>query len=91
MIRPRAFVPKYIRPESINLGQLIRISWKEKDVEHSVTARPAKRDHETFGTVYTTAEGVKLLTLWRAGSCTPQGARITTLEPAPDYTKAQLF
>jgi len=56
---------RYIRPETICIGDIIKVSWNHKDVIKSIQGEVAHREHYTHSTEYSTAEGQVLCTHWR--------------------------
>jgi len=68
---------RHIKPETICIGDVIRVTHKHKDVEKSVVGKVAKRDHYPRSTEYTTAEGVVLLEHFYA---TPQKVTVTLIQ-----------
>ena len=52
--------PRYIKPESIHIGDTVRIVWEVDDTERTATGKVAKREHYGATTGYYTASGVEL-------------------------------
>lgn len=51
---------RYIKPETICIGDVIRVTRKHKDVEISTVGRVANRQVYNYSTDYVTADGVTL-------------------------------
>lgn len=72
---------RYIKPETICIGDLIKVTRKFKDAEISEVGRVAYRDHEGRYTDYLTSEGYLLVQLI-AGVTYPR--KITLLDREAD-------
>lgn len=68
--------PRYIKPETICIGDLIRVTRKHKDVEISVVGKVASRQHFPRSTEYQTANGYVLLEQFYS---TPEKVTVTLL------------
>jgi hypothetical protein len=68
---------RYIKPETICIGDVIRVTRKFKDTEQSVVGRVADRQQHTYSTEYSTAEGVVLYEHFRFNQ---QKVTVTLLE-----------
>lgn len=72
-------LPRFIKPETIVLGDMIRVSSKCDGIEFARTGIADTREHEGASTVYRTPEGGELLR-W-----IPENARaftVTLLQPS---------
>lgn len=78
----------FINPASVRIGDVIRATWKIKDLEHSRTGKVAKRDYEGGYRVLTTAQGEEL---FRWHPAYDKTVRVTILEPAPVTSAETLF
>lgn len=74
---------RHIKPETICIGDTIRVTWKHKDVTKSNVGVVAKREVWTHSTTYLTAEGAELLTHFRY---TPNNETITLLNRPSEQT-----
>lgn len=63
---------EYVRPENIQLGDLIFVKFKEdsQGLAKTVTARVAKREHEGIERVLLTAQGGEIFR-WAPGHAAP--------------------
>lgn len=77
--------PRYIKPETICIGDLIRVTRKHKDVEISVVGKVASRQHFPHSTEYQTVEGYVLLEQFYT---TPEKVVVTLLQR--EYTQTEL-
>lgn len=67
-------VPRYVNPASIDVGDVIRITWKEGDVEHTLSGEVGA----IHGRTLSTSQGLHLLT-WVPGK---MSYRVTLLAKA---------
>lgn len=74
---------RYIKPETICIGDVIRVTTKHKDIETSVVGRVARREVYNYSTDYITNEGVTILEHFRY---TGSSATVTLLERANNVT-----
>jgi hypothetical protein len=72
---------RYIKPETIVLGDVIRATVKNKDVEISHVGAVARREHNAASTEYISAEGVTLLEVYRFDD---RKIRVTLLDRPAD-------
>lgn len=77
---------RYIKPETIVLDDLIRITTKRDGIETTRMGRAVTRDHEGSSTVYRTAEGGELLRYIPANSV---DFTVTLIEPSSRRFAAQ--
>lgn len=76
----REIQPRYIRPESILLGDTIKTSWEWNDATHTITGTVAYRDNTLNATFWYTKGGIVLL--MRNGqmhALNPEGSRIAKI------------
>lgn len=66
--------PRYVNPASIDLGDVIRVTWKEADVEYTLSGEVGA----IHGRTLSTPQGAHLLT-WEPGK---MGYRVTLLAKA---------
>lgn len=85
MVNRRCGQPHYIKPETICIGDVIRVTRKYKDVEISEVGKVASRQHFSHSTEYQTAEGHVLLEQFYS---TPQKVTVTLLQR--DYVQTEL-
>lgn len=71
---------RYIKPETIVLGDLIRVASKVDGVEVARLGRVEDRAHEGSATVYRTAEGGEVLRYIRENT---RDMTVTLIEPSP--------
>lgn len=60
MRRPPMNKARFVKPEQLCIGDTIRVTWKETDVERSVVGKLAHREHMMRSTLFTTKDGVTL-------------------------------
>ena len=72
---------RYIKPETICIGDLIKVTRKHKDVEISEVGRVADRQHAGRFTSYLTAEGHEIV---EAIAGVPYTRKITLLDRPAD-------
>lgn len=84
---------KFIKAETIRIGDTIRVTWKDGDVTCSRVGVVAYRDHVARGTYYYTAHMTTLL--YRNGNLQPldpvngkEHVTITLLDTAPELAPA---
>lgn len=53
--------PKYVKPETVNRGDLIRVTWETGDASRSIQGVVAEREYQGSSRVLTTADGHELL------------------------------
>jgi len=53
--------PRTVKPETINRGDLIRVTWTTGDVERSILGRVAEREYQGRTRVLSTSDGQELL------------------------------
>lgn len=58
--RQVATLPMYINHASVEIGDLISVRWKTKDLTHTRMGRVAKRDYEGGYRVISTAEDIEI-------------------------------
>lgn len=75
---------RYIKPETVSRGDVIRVTWKWRDTEKSVVGTVASIQHYTHSTEYETAEGEVLFTRWRVNP--PFKLTIALLDRPSDRT-----
>lgn len=89
---------RFIKAETIRIGDVIRITWKQGDVTQSAVGKVAERKHHNGNmTEWLTAGGIVLLV--RFGIAQPLAgveplmhpATITLLEPAPEMVTQLSF
>ena len=85
MNRPEA---KYIRPESIRTGALIRITTQEKDCAISRVGRVHRREHVGSATYFYTEQDQLIGIDWRNGV---DKITVTQLEPPAELADIPLF
>ena len=71
---------RFFNPASIQIGDLIAVTTKSKDVEIRVMGRVAKRDYEGSRRVLTTSSGYELL-CWHPGY--DKQCKITLIDSMP--------
>lgn len=64
-MRKVAKAARHIKPETIVIGDTIRVTRKHKDVTVSTVGTVADRQHYTHSTEYLTADGVTILEYFR--------------------------
>jgi hypothetical protein len=79
---------RYIKPESIQIGDTVKVSKPFQDAIVSTVGIVAKRDHVGDFTEYLTAQGVLLLEHNRR---MPEKVKVTLLNRTLDNTPAVLF
>jgi hypothetical protein len=72
---------RYILPETIVIGDVIRATIKNKDVEISSVGVVARREHTQSGTEYISPDGVTLLETYRFDD---RKVRVTLLDRPAD-------
>lgn len=80
--------PRYIKPEVICIGDLIRVTVQNKDTEVSTVGRVARREINNYYTEYLTTDGVTLLEHMRYH---PEKVVVTLLDRKEDNNVIQLF
>jgi len=58
---PNDRLPRYIVASNIEIGDLIRVQWKEGGITHTRTARVAKREYDGNVRVLSNLEGHEIL------------------------------
>jgi len=71
-------LPRFINPASIDVGDVIRVSWRAGGVEHARTARVHRRVDEGATSVFFTEEGYEIFH-WVPGV---NHVRVTLIEVA---------
>lgn len=89
----RATLPRHIKPETIHIGDVIRVRTETGDLERSVVGKVASRDHEGAATVYRTQGGEEILRYIRENSRSfvvtlilPAKSREAAIEPLFELT-----
>jgi len=83
---------RFIKPDSIRMGDLVRVTGKYQDVDIARTGYMVKRDHQGRTTTYYSAAGVELLSVYGDGTTSPERAKVTLItrpmvsSPFPDST-----
>lgn len=72
-------LPRYIKPETVMIGDTLRVTRKEGDVTYSKTGTVASRAYEGAFRAYYSAEGHELLR-WRPDQTTPTVTLIHRVE-----------
>jgi hypothetical protein len=72
---------RYIKPETIVIGDTIRATIKVKDIEVAVVGKVAKREHTLSGTEYISAEGATIFETYKFDD---RHLRITLLDRPAD-------
>ena len=70
-------LPRYVKPEQLYIGDLVRVTWETGDTERTITGRIARRDYEGGVRVFTTGDGHELFR-WHPANA--RSFRITLLE-----------
>jgi hypothetical protein len=60
MTRGALPLPRHIRPENLQIGDTIRVTWSFKGIERSHTATIAERSYSGQDRIYSTAEGATI-------------------------------
>jgi hypothetical protein len=76
-MRKNTTTARYIKHESIKIGDVIKVERKVQDATVTTIGRVARRDRGLHVTEYTTDQGIVLLTHWHDGIST--GGKITLL------------
>lgn len=89
MRRPLMNKARYVKPEQLLIGDTIRVTWKDNDVERSVVGKLAHREHMMRSTLFSTKYGVTLFVRYGStDSAVAVGseaiATITLLDREPD-------
>lgn len=89
MRRPLLNKARYVKPEQLLIGDTIRVTWKDVDVERSVVGKLAHREHMMRSTLFVTKDGVTLFVRYgSADNAVAVGseaiATITLLDREPD-------
>ena len=79
--------PRYIKPETIRIGDVIRVTHHDEDAEYGVKGRVMAREHATEGTFWKTATDKILLYRDRAMNT---GATVTLIESAAELENVTL-
>lgn len=74
---------RYIKPETICVGDVIRVTEKRQDVEVSTVGTVARRNYGTNFTEYVTEQGVTLLEVYTFDD---RKIRVTLLDRQSDRT-----
>lgn len=72
--------PRYVRPENLGIGDMIRASWLVDDVRISREGKIAKREYDGQFRVFLTNAGHEL---FRWHPSYPREIRVTLLDRAP--------
>lgn len=73
---------KYVKPEVVHIGDVIRVTEKHHDTEVSTVGKVASREYDGSWRELRTAEGV-LLTKYNPSLRPISKATVTLLEPVP--------
>ena len=73
--------PKYVKPETLHIGDVIRVTDQVSDTEQSIVGRVATREYQSSWRVLKTALGVELLR-YNPNIVSKRKTRVTLLEPA---------
>jgi len=72
--------PRYILPETIHVGDVIRITTKRDDIERTTVGKVASREHEGAATVLRTEAGHEIIRYIHENA---RSFKVTLLDPAP--------
>lgn len=86
-----AFKPRHIAPESVNIGSIIMVTWKEHGLVKTIMGRVHSRDNRQAFTCYYNEAGKDLFAYHSGGMRIPTECTITEIEPAPTLEELTLF
>ena len=83
-------LPSYIRPETVHVGDTIRVTWKVDDTERTIVGTVAYREYQGASRVLSTASEHELLR-YIPGNEPRNRVTVTLLHPSKDRSEPTLF
>lgn len=70
--------PRFVKPQTVRIGDIIRVAWKTGNVERSITGKVGAREYEYSTRVLLSDDGQELMRY--GGAVEETNVRVTMLE-----------